>query len=160
MSEISDFVSNDKEMMMLIADGKYESEFSIMGNIIKIRVLDYEQYGDALGACSAYDLAFKSYALQSQVLRRAFDSINGKQFPNLDEAAIFINKLPPILVEYMFQKYEEAKGVRDVKILNAIGKQLKNGSRSQSQKGTGDTPRNSSPTGSTDSGQSNSAETL
>lgn len=147
MADISEFVANDKEMMSLIADGKYEADFTVMGNKINIRVLDYEQYSDALRNCSSYDLAFKSYALQREVLRRAFVSINGKQFPNIEEPAVFINKLPPILVEYMFNKYEEAKGVRDMKILNSIGK-IKNGSGSQSQDATGNTASPSSQTGS------------
>lgn len=147
MAEISDFVSNDQTMMKLISDGKYEAEFPVMENTIKVNVLDYEQYAEALKSCTSYDLAFKSFALQREVLRRAFVSINAKQFPNIDEAAIFINKLPPVLVEYMFNKYEEIKGVRDMKILNMLGK-IKNGSRSQPQDATGSSVNNSSPTGS------------
>lgn len=147
MAEISDFVSNDQTMMKLISDGKYEAEFPVMENTIKVNVLDYEQYAEALKSCTSYDLAFKSFALQREVLRRAFVSINAKQFPNIDEAAIFINKLPPVLVEYMFNKYEEIKGVRDMKILNMLGK-IKNGSRSQPQDATGSSANNSSPTGS------------
>jgi hypothetical protein len=150
MADISDFVSNDKTMMDLIAFGKYEAEFPVMGNKINIRVLDYEQYGEALRNCSAYDLVFKSFALQREVLRRAFISINGNQFPDIEEPAIFINKLPPILVEYMFNKYEEAKGVRDMKVLTAIGT-IKNGSGSQPQGDTGNTAKPSSPAGSTSS---------
>lgn len=147
MSDISEFVSNDKTMMSLISEGKYESEFSVMENTVKFRVLDYEQYGDALKNVSTYDLAFKSFGLQREVLRRAFISINGNQFPNIEEPAIFINKLPTVVVEYMFNKYEEAKGFRDVRILNLLGK-TKNGSRSQSPEDTGNTAKPSSPTGS------------
>lgn len=147
MSEISDFVSNDADMMKLISDGKFESNFIVMGNTIKFRILDYEQYGMALKDCSPYDLAFKSYVLQKEVLRRAFISINDKEFPNIEEAGLFLNKLPAVVVEFMFNKYEEAKGARDYKIVLALGK-IKNGSGSQPQSDTGSIAANSSQTGS------------
>jgi hypothetical protein len=150
MGDISEFVSNDKAMMDLIANGKFESEFPVMGNAIKFRVLDYEQYAEALKSCSSYDLALKSFVLQREVLRRALISINGNQFPNIDEPAVFLNKLPSILVTYMFNQYEAAKKVMEDGVRDKLDK-IKNGSRSQDQEDTGDIAKSSSPTGSTTS---------
>lgn len=147
MGDISEFVSNDKAMMDLIANGKCESEFSVMENTVKFRILDYGQYAEALKRCTAYDLAFKSYALQREVLCRALISINGNQFPNIEEPAVFLDKLPIVVVEFMFNKYEEAKQALNYKLVQALGK-TKNGSRSQPQEGTGDTAKSSSQTGS------------
>ncbi len=144
---IEKFVADNKAMLDMISNGKFETEFQVMGNKVKIRVLDFGEMADAVLTCNGYDLAVKSFILQKEIVRRALISVNDIQMPDEKVAGNFLDRLAQVTVEYMYQKYSEARSLRDLKI-STLMETLKNGSRSQTPEGTGVTANSSSQTGS------------
>ena len=147
MDGIPSFIEKKKFLMDMVILGKMESEFDILGNKVKFRTLDSDENLDSMKETNGYDAATKLLMLKSSLVSKAVVSINGDWMPSPEEARVFLGKLPPIVAEVFWQKYDELKNRRDLLIEQTLI-DLKKSSRSPSPASIGDSVNSQNPSGS------------
>jgi len=147
MDGLPDYIEKRKFLMEMVMKGRMEGEFDIMGNVVKLKTLDSDENLMSMKETSGFDGPTRVILLQQCLLSRAIVSINGDWIPDVTEARVFLGKLPPVIADEFWKKYEELRARRDLLVEQALI-DLKKSSRSQSPADTGGSANSQNPSGS------------
>jgi hypothetical protein len=153
---LKEFYETDPLVMRMITDGLFVFEEDLYGNVFKFKVLNQDDVMEVARAANGYDAMTKFPVMKFETLSRALLSVNGDKIPispDASECKKFLSKLPDIIVDELYGRYEAMKKTRDLKIQNTFIT-LKNSVRNQPQEGSGDGSNPPSPSGSATSTQS------
>jgi len=144
---IPSFIEKKKFLMDLLMMGVIEDEFDIIGNKVKFRSLNSDENLESMKEATGYDGATKVFMLQMSLMSKALVSINGDFIPTVEEARTLFGKLPPVVVEEFWRRYDELRARRDLLVERGII-DLKKSLRNPSPDNSGDTVKSASPSGS------------
>lgn len=150
--EILKEVADNKAMMDMIQMGKYPFDFVLANTRFDMVVLNEDEVLEVVRTTNGLDVASKFPFIKKETLARALRKVQGDSVSSREVAMNFLGWLPDILVDSLYLEYEKAKQLRDLKI-DQILSDLKNGSGSQDQDGTGDGSDNPDQPGSSTSTQ-------
>ena len=91
----------------LIFEGEIKETYKIYGKTWVLKALNADEQLAATSSTKSYDNVARIPAIKIAVVSRALKSVNGIELSDLTEKIEFLGKLPPQVVDAVYEKYLE-----------------------------------------------------